>query len=160
MKRVLVIGYGNPLRGDDGLGPSLASAIDKLGFPGVDVLVCHQLTPELADPISRADAVIFIDARVQGDPGIQLQRVAVETPGAFRTHASDPAALLALARALYGTAPAGWWLTLPAVELGFGEDLSPAAQESLDAGLAAFRELRERLSSPGNQPHESKTANP
>jgi hydrogenase maturation protease len=154
VKRVLVIGYGNPLRGDDGLGPRLASAIDQLAFPGVDVLVCHQLTPELAEPISRADAVIFIDARVQGDPGVQLQRIEAETPGAFRTHASDPAALLALARALYGTAPAGWWLTLPAVEFGFGEKLSPSAQESLDAGLAAFRELWERLSS------AEKTANP
>ncbi len=149
MKRVLVIGYGNTLRGDDGLGPRLASAIDKQGFPGVEVHVCHQLTPELADPISRADAVLFIDARVLDDSGVQLQRIEAEARAAFNPHASDPATLLALARALYGAGPPGWWLTLPAVEFGFGESLSHAAQQSLDAGLAAFRELWDRLPESG-----------
>ena len=48
----LVIGYGNTLRGDDGVGPRVAEAIEKLNLPGVRTLVCQQLSPEHADPIS------------------------------------------------------------------------------------------------------------
>ena len=59
---VLVIGYGNTLRGDDGVGPRVVEAIGTLGLPGVRTLICPLLTPELADPISRAEKVIFVDA--------------------------------------------------------------------------------------------------
>jgi len=47
--RVLVIGYGNTLRGDDGLGQRAAEALAQRALPdGVEVLSCHQLTIELA----------------------------------------------------------------------------------------------------------------
>jgi hypothetical protein len=50
---ILVIGYGNTLRGDDGVGPRVAEAIEELNLPGVRTLVCQLLTPEFADPIAR-----------------------------------------------------------------------------------------------------------
>src|ERR1035441_6445297 len=61
---LLVIGYGNTLRGDDGVGPRVAEAIEKLNLPGVRTLVCQQLSPEYADPVSRARTVVFVDAAV------------------------------------------------------------------------------------------------
>ena len=42
----LVIGYGNTLRGDDGVGPRVAVAVEDLQLPGVRTLVCQLLTPE------------------------------------------------------------------------------------------------------------------
>ena len=73
---LLVIGYGNSLRRDDGVGPRVAEAIEELQLPGVRTLVCQLLTPEFADPIARARRVIFVDAEiVQGSrfrvPGFQ-----------------------------------------------------------------------------------------
>ena len=61
---LLVIGYGNTLRGDDGVGPRVAEAVGELNLPGVHTLICPLLTPELANPISRAGKVIFVDAAV------------------------------------------------------------------------------------------------
>ena len=49
---LLVIGYGNSLRRDDGVGPRVAEAIEELNLPGVRTLVCQLLTPEFADPIA------------------------------------------------------------------------------------------------------------
>ena len=69
----LVIGYGNTLRGDDGVGPRVAEAIHQLALPGVRALVCPMLTPELADPISRAHTVIFVDAAVDAPKEVQLR---------------------------------------------------------------------------------------
>ena len=67
---VLIIGYGNPLRGDDGVGWRVAEAVAAaLPDGAAEVLTVHQLTPELAELMSRADRVIFIDAAAEGEAG-------------------------------------------------------------------------------------------
>ena len=66
---LLVIGYGNTLRRDDGVGPHVAEAIAALALPGVEALVCPLLTPELAEAIARARRVVFVDAMVTAPPG-------------------------------------------------------------------------------------------
>ncbi len=66
---VLVIGYGNTLRGDDGAGCYVAERLCALNHePGLKVLSLHQLTPELAQPVAEAGLVIFIDASIQSPP--------------------------------------------------------------------------------------------
>ena len=45
-RKVLLIGYGNPGRLDDGLGPALAAAVEKLAIPGVTVDADYQLNVE------------------------------------------------------------------------------------------------------------------
>ena len=68
--KVLLIGYGNPAREDDGLGPAAAQAIEKLGIEGVSVDSNYQLTVEDAASAAHHDVVVFVDATTQGkDPG-------------------------------------------------------------------------------------------
>ena len=57
LDEVLVIGYGNTLRQDDGVGPYVAERFEELGLPGVRTLVEAQLSPEHAEVISMAKAV-------------------------------------------------------------------------------------------------------
>jgi hydrogenase maturation protease len=125
---VLVIGYGNTLRGDDGVGPKVAEAIAALNLPGVQTLVCPLLTPELADPISQAEKVIFVDAAVDAPEEVQWRRLEPNESSQIMAHAADPRTMLALARDVFGHVPEAWWLTIPAVELGFREEFSPAVQ--------------------------------
>jgi hydrogenase maturation protease len=134
----LLIGYGNELRGDDAAGPVLVREAMAWRLPEVECLVTHQLTPELADPISRCREVVFVDATTGEGPGWR----AVEPQAGQKAlgHACQPEELLALAQALYGRAPQGWLLGLPAVEFGFGEALSAAAQEGLEQGRKMLRE--------------------
>jgi hydrogenase maturation protease len=144
LSSVLVIGYGNQLRRDDGLGPKVALAIGAMNLPGVRVITCHQLTPELADPISRADAVIFIDAAVAG-ARVQVTALSAASPSELRAHTSDPSALLGMARLVFNRCPQAWWITVPAFDMGFGEGLSDQAQETLNTALRAFDQLWTRL---------------
>ena len=140
VRQVLVIGYGNELRGDDSLGPRVAEAVAAWRLPGVRALACHQLTPELADPISRARIVLFVDAAA--DPKIRRLTTRSLRPAVsndFAPHRSAPPALLALAKALFGRSPRAWLLTLPASDFAFGETLSPVAQRSLRNALTAVR---------------------
>ena len=124
----LVIGYGNTLRGDDGVGPRVAEAVGHLRLPGVRTLICPLLTPELADPISRAEKVIFVDAAVDAPKAVQWRKLEPNESSQLMAHAADPRTMLALARDVFGRVPEAWWLTIPAEDLGFHEDFSPAAQ--------------------------------
>jgi hydrogenase maturation protease len=131
---LLVIGYGNTLRRDDGVGVYLAEALTARGWPGVEVIACHQLTPELAEPISRAAAVVFADAGFARRQ-VRMERVRPLTGGTVLAHECSPGVLLGLAQALFGRQPPGWVLTLPAEDFGLGEGLSPLARTGLQTGL-------------------------
>ena len=138
---LLVIGYGNTLRRDDGVGPKVVEALAALQLPGVQTLICQQLSPEHADPISRADTVVFVDAAVDAPKGVQWRRLAPSASAQLMAHAADPRTILALARDVFGHTPCAWWLTIPAVAMGFGEDLSPVAQRGGAKAVALISAL-------------------
>ena len=63
MPKVLVVCYGNPLRGDDGVGWIVAEKLQQRSLPDFVFIQTHiQLTPEQAADLSEADLAIFIDA--------------------------------------------------------------------------------------------------
>ncbi len=141
---VLVIGYGNPLRGDDGAGPKVVEAIEELHLPQVRTLICQQLSPEHAEPIARARTVIFVDAAVDAPKEVQLRQLEPNKSSQLMAHAADPRTMLALARDVFGHCPEAWWLTIPAVKLGFSEELSPVARRGYEVALEQIRTLAGR----------------
>ncbi len=132
---LLVIGYGNTLRGDDGVGPRVVEAVGRLRLPGVRTLICPLLTPELAVPISRAGTVIFVDAAVDAPNKVQWRKLEPSKTSQLMAHAADPCTMLALARDVFGRVPAAWWLTIPAVKMDFCEDLTPEAQRGFTEAM-------------------------
>jgi hydrogenase maturation protease len=139
-RRWLVIGYGNPLRGDDAAGPLLAGRVAAWQLPGVTALAVHQLTPELAARLAECDRAVFLDAR-QGGGEARWRALAPAETHAGLEHASDPARLLALARDLFGARPAAWLLTLPGVEFSFGAGLSEPTARALEAAAGVLGRL-------------------
>ena len=135
MARVLIIGFGNPLRSDDGFGFRAAGRLrETVHDPDVEILSLHQLTPELMEPISRASRVIFIDAAVNGEPGEINVRPVVPGQGTASPflHSSTPAALVAGAERLYGTRPAAILLSVTGASFELGETLSEPVQRALE----------------------------
>jgi hydrogenase maturation protease len=133
---VLVIGYGNRLRGDDGMGPRVAEAIAARGRPGVRVLTPRQLVPELAADLAGARLAVFVDARAgAADAGVAAVAVGPGASHDWTTHAAAPPALLALTFSVFGRAPAAWWVTVPGWDFGLREGLSPLAQQAARAGV-------------------------
>jgi len=132
--RLLIIGYGNRLRGDDGAGCRVAELLQvKLaGAADVGILAVHQLTPELMEPISRARRVIFIDAAAEGRPGeIRRRELATSAATAAFTHLATPAALLAGAAALYGSRASGVLYTIAGESFEYGEQLTNAVERAV-----------------------------
>lgn len=144
---VLLLAYGNPLRRDDGVGWVIGERLaEMLAEDVADVRVLHQLTPELAEPISRAGVVIFVDAAEADEPGaigwVEIQ------PGTFTaqpfTHQVDPAALLAGAKELFGHAPPAHLLTVTGADFGYGEGLSPAVANAVGQAIGQIQQFIER----------------
>ena len=119
----------------------MAAAIDKLALPGVAALVRHQLTPELAETISEARAVVFVDAAVDAVTEVQLRQLEPTDGAQLMAHAADPRTLLAMAKQLFGRCPPAWWLTIPVENLEFGEELSPLARRGYETALEKIRAL-------------------
>ncbi len=134
MPRLLILGYGNPLRGDDGLGWHAAERLrGLLTDPEIEIQAVHQLTPEIAERLSRAGRVIFIDAAAEGEPGtIQRRRIVPESASVAFTHQATPSALLAAAFAWYGRAPEAELFSIPVESTEPGSDLTPDVQRALD----------------------------
>ena len=137
---ILVIGYGNTLRRDDGVGPRVAEAVAALDQPGLRTLVCPLLTPELAEPVSQARVVIFVDAAVDAPREVQLRTLAPADSSQVMAHAASPATLLALARDVFGHAPEAWLITVPVEDLGIGEEFSPLAQGGFETAVTLVRQ--------------------
>jgi hydrogenase maturation protease len=136
---LLVIGYGNELRCDDGVGAKVAAAVAEWNLSGVHALVCHQLTPELAEPISAARRVVFVDASLESQASVELREIQPTDSAQIMAHAADPRTLLALAKKLFGHCPPACWLTIPIENIAFGEEVSPLAQRGMESALEKIR---------------------
>jgi hydrogenase maturation protease len=143
--QLLVIGYGNELRRDDGVGPKVAAAVANWNLPGVQAIACHQLTPELTSPIAAAAHVVFVDAALGRDGSVQCREIEPDDNSEVMTHAANPSCLLALARRVFGRCPTASWLTLPVLDVDFGEELSPLACDGFKSALEKIRSLANSL---------------
>jgi len=133
---VLVIGYGNPGRLDDGLGPALAAELERLQLPGVDVEANYQLTVEDAAAIAAHEVVVFADAAAAGDEPFTFRPVQPRADLGFSTHGVEAPAVLGLAHDLFSASTRGYILGIRGYEFDeFGERLSPPARANLAAAI-------------------------
>lgn len=140
MGSVLVYGYGNPGRLDDGLGPAAVEALAPLGLEGVTLDANYQLNVEDAALVAEHDAVIFVDADATGPEPFWFGPVEPSSEAGFSTHSVRPEAVLALARGALGGSTAGYVLGVRGYAFdGFGEELTEGARRNLEAALAFLR---------------------
>ncbi len=126
MSSVLVIGVGNRQRGDDGLGPTAVELLQKkITDKRVAFQHVPQLTPDLAEKVSKVDLVIFIETSVEAPPGSIGERPVEpsESPDVM-VHQVGAPQLLALAQATYNRCPQARSFSIGASWMGFGQKLS------------------------------------
>lgn len=147
--QILVIGYGNTLRSDDGVGYRIAETVSSWRLQGIEGWPCQQLTPELAAAIAPVQQVIFVDAAIATSttvPLVTCKRLQPDSDSTFTTHTAIPAALLGLTQWLYEVAPIAHQLAIPAVNFDLGETLSPIAQVGQTQALEQLKGLCQNVS--------------
>ncbi len=139
----LVIGIGNPLRGDDGVGWRLLEELETAGPPeGCVLRRVQQLTPELAAEVAAVRRVLFVDAWLapeEAQPLLHHVAAAVTAGGGLDSHRLEPVTLVALAQALFGASPAAWELLVPASCFGHGSVFSTSLRNALPAARRLLR---------------------
>jgi hydrogenase maturation protease len=141
---VVVVGYGNALRTDDGLG---WYAADRLAsdprLAAVTVLQRHQLMPELALDISAAALVVLVDAShdlAAGTVTVTPVEPASDATTTWSHHLSPPS-VVALAHELYGRAADVFLVSCGVESTEMGDRLSPAVEAALSQVVDAVVEL-------------------
>jgi hydrogenase maturation protease len=146
--RVLVLGYGNPGRQDDGLGPAVAAGIDRLGWPNLTAFDNYQLNIEDAMDVAEHDIVWFVDAAKAGPSPYAVHALSPASSIEFTSHLVRPEAVLAIANQLYGRLPQAFMLAIRGYEFAFIEALTPGATDNLRDALTMLTERIRSLQAP------------
>ena len=146
--RVLVLGYGNPGRQDDGLGPAVAAGIDRLGWPNLSAFDNYQLTIEDAMDVAEHDVVWFVDAAKTGPSPYAVHELSPAAGIEFTSHLVRPEAILAIAQQCFGKLPQAFMLAVRGYEFEFIEALTPAASDNLRHALAMLTDRIRILQTP------------
>ena len=144
----IVIGYGNPNKGDDAIGQKVVAQLQALKTPNLEACAVSQLTPELSSKLARASVAIFVDAcKLKNTDTVQVKALdacGTETTGSALPgfgHSCSPCSLLALTQSVYGHFPKAWWVEVPANDFTIGQPLSNLAEQGVNQALRAIASL-------------------
>lgn len=154
--QILVYGYGNPGREDDGLGIELVKKLEhwskQVGIQGIEFDSNYQLNIEDAEIISGKDVVIFADASTEDIDEFILTEVTGESEATFTTHAASPGYIVQLCTELFGKCPRVYLLHIKGYNWEFQEKISNQAEKNLQK---AFEFMKNYLINLQNNGHKS-----
>ena len=141
--KILIYGYGNPGRQDDGLGNAFTNRIREWvaieGLHDFHFDSNYQLNIEDAEAISGMDLVIFADASEEEIEDFCLSKVDGTSGVTFTTHAASPGYIVKLCDELFNRKPLVLLLHIKGYEWEFKEGLSDKAKENLNASLVYMK---------------------
>ncbi|HKM84249.1 MAG TPA: hydrogenase maturation protease [Candidatus Acidoferrum sp.] len=154
MIRALILACGNSLRGDDAAALHVARELRSgLCEPETAIHSSTQWTPELAESISEANVVIFVDASAVLPPGtVQARKILPipDAPGSL-SHRSSPAGLLALAQQLYKIVPSrAFLITIGAQSFDLSEELSEPVRLAIPEVIERIKAILSGISLPSD----------
>jgi len=144
--KLLVIGIGNPSRGDDALGPKLIERLAERDLPEVELLTDFQLQVEYLLDLHGRTAVIFVDASVSCQEPFVCSPASANHDATFSTHTMSPEAVLDAYAVHYQCAPpAAYILAIRGYSYDLGDPLSVSAARNLDAAETYILERLDQL---------------
>lgn len=140
MKNILLLGYGNPDREDDGVAWHILHALAvKMGLsapnsyeddfpqtPRVDFAFHLQLTPEMAEDIAQYEHVCFVDAHTGNIPeDVRIIDVESDFQKSPFTHHLTAQSLMSICETIYHRKPDAALLSVRGYQFLFSRLLSP-----------------------------------
>lgn len=140
---LLFLGWGNPSRGDDALGPLLCDRLEASvgAFSHFEVQQDFQLQVEDAMDIEGRAVVIFIDASLDGKAPFDFRKVKACEDSSFSTHALSPEAVLSTTCKIFNEAPPAYVLAVRGECFELGEPLSASAKQHLELAWSALGQV-------------------
>ena len=150
MTNTLIVGVGNPIRGDDAVGIRLAERLQKHFEPDLDCIILLEPDMALAEKISAYDELIVIDA-VEDKQCEPYKLIALEPSGelTLRTrfcssHVFDWPAILTTAGELFDHCPRASLLAVAGYEFDFSEEISTECLANADKAFEFIKQVAVR----------------
>ena len=102
---LIIVGFGNKLRGEDAFGVDVISQLQKLKLQNTKLISIFQLTPELSLELKDAKKIIFIDASFSIDNHYKLACALDNYNSNTLTHQIDIKTLMYMIKKLYNKNP-------------------------------------------------------
>lgn len=146
MNKILVIGYGNILRSDDGAGYKIAELISQK-FPHITTIASHDLKPEYAELLAQHQVVFFIDASIECEE-LEIEEIkSISSSEIENSHHLKPSQLVYLSKKLFNNIPQKILLAkIPAYNLEFGNEFSTLTQNSINSFIQWFENFQKTIS--------------
>jgi len=147
---IVVFGFGNPGRGDDGLGPAIIERLDDhlvrtARTAEVETIVDFQPQIEHAADLRGRALAVFVDAGTGTPEPFTLARLAPSARFTHSSHALDPAALLHVYREAFGAPPPpAYLLCVRGYGFELGEPIGDGARANLATAWDALCTLLDR----------------
>jgi hydrogenase maturation protease len=138
--KIIIYGFGNPGRQDDGLGPAIISRLEEKNIPDIKTECNYQLNIEDALLISEFKIAIFVDASVNCEEPFSYYEIEQADEITFTTHSMSPQSVLALCNDLYNKNIKSYVLEIRGYEWEMAEGLSPKAQENFEKAYGFLKD--------------------
>jgi hydrogenase maturation protease len=139
-RSVLVIGYGNPGREDDGLGPAFVHALPINDYE-LTLSDPYQLTVEDALSFKDDMLVVFVDAAKHLSEPFEFLEVQPSAAHELGSHTLSPEALLQLSDTVFGVRPQAFIMAIRGYQFdNFDEQLSEPATNNLRQAIEFFNQ--------------------
>ncbi len=146
MAKILLIGYGNPTRMDDGVGWYIANMIRESIGDKIEVMEADQLSVEMIEDIKDRQIVIFVDAHVsEEDDWIRISEVEPDSKLGLTAHIVSPSNLLSICQSIYNKYPKAYLYSVKGVNFDFSEELSEQTRRSADEVVKLLSDLVDSL---------------
>lgn len=143
--KILVYGYGNPGRQDDGLGIKLAEEVDlwcnENHLVHIQTDTNYQLNLEDAAGIADYDIVIFADASREDIQHFCFDPLMPSEKTEFTMHAVSPAFILHLCKQMFNHQPEAYLMHIRGYEWEFMEDMTEKARANLLEAISYVKDF-------------------
>lgn len=137
---ILVIGYGNPARCDDGLGEYVVKRLLSEGI-NTDILALQELGPELCEDISGHELVFFVDASVDQEEAFLVKEIKPKYKTPIFSHHISPEMLLAITEELYKVIPKTYLVSIRGYNFDFGFEITEMAKKNSEIAIEKIKEI-------------------
>jgi hydrogenase maturation protease len=148
MNKILLYGYGNPGRQDDGLGILVTQKIEAWAkenqMTSVVTDTNYQLNIEDAYNLNEYDKVIFADASTENIKDYKFCQLKPILNPRFSMHSVSPEFVIGLCQEIYNDIPDAYLLHVKGYEWDFMSELSRKANQNLSS---AFQFLCQKIQS-------------
>jgi hydrogenase maturation protease len=137
---ILIIGYGNSTRQDDGIGVYVGEVLAR-ELSNIDVEVTQEIGPEVCEELSGYGLVFFVDAGIDQEEDFVIRELSAKFRSTPFSHHIHPETLLAMTERLFNSLPKAYLVSIKGYRFDFGFEISQEAKINAEKAIKEMERI-------------------